>query len=90
MVKLRKEERKKKASATKVREKVIGSLFYSKDEVLSFVKSSKYVTPYLLASKFGLKVSVARKILRDLVRKGVIEEVEGTSSLTRIYRCVAG
>jgi len=37
------------------------------------VQKMKYVTPYRLSSVLGVKVSVARKLLRELIRLGVVE-----------------
>jgi hypothetical protein len=37
------------------------------------VQKMKYVTPYRLSSVLGVKVSVARKLLRELIRLGAVE-----------------
>ncbi|MGC9210360.1 MAG: 30S ribosomal protein S25e [Acidilobus sp.] len=37
------------------------------------VAKMKYVTPYRLANAFGIKMSVARKLLRELIKQGVLE-----------------
>jgi len=42
------------------------------DQIISEIKRMQYVTPYVIASKFGLKISRARKILRKLSTEGVI------------------
>lgn len=53
-------------------------------EVVSFVSGQKYVTPYILAEKFGIKLSVARGIISNLSKQGVLKEVVGDSML-RVY-----
>lgn len=37
------------------------------------VLKMKYVTPYRLATTFGIKLSVARRLMRELIRLDVLE-----------------
>lgn len=56
----------------------------SLDQILNEVKRLKYVTPYLLASKFSIKVSRAKKILRQLENEGILKYIDGNRRV-RIY-----
>ncbi|MGC9071500.1 MAG: hypothetical protein ACP5HK_02220 [Acidilobus sp.] len=38
------------------------------------VAKMKHVTPYRLSNVFGVKISVARRLLRELIRQGVVEQ----------------
>lgn len=56
----------------------------SLNEVREFVKGQRYVTPVVLAEGFGLKVGVARRLLRELEQQRVVSLVLGDSRM-RIY-----
>ena len=55
------------------------------DKVISEVKKMKAVTPYTVASRFNLRLSVARDMLNELAQRGVIEYVSGSNNL-KIYK----
>lgn len=57
-------------------------------ELVSFVRGSKYVTPFLLAEKFGVRLSIAKKALAELAARGVVRQVVGSNRL-RIYQPAA-
>ncbi len=42
------------------------------DAIAKDVKKMKYVTPYLIASKFGIKISRAKKVLKTLEEQGIV------------------
>jgi len=42
------------------------------DQIVGEIAKMPYVTPYLVATKFGLKISRAKKILKRLAGKGVL------------------
>ncbi len=42
------------------------------DAIVKEIKRMKYVTPYLVASKFGIKISRAKKVLKALEEQGVV------------------
>lgn len=44
----------------------------SVDHIIKDIKKMKYITPYVLASRFGIKISRAKKVLRDLESRGVV------------------
>jgi len=55
------------------------------DKVIGEVKKMKAVTPYTVASRFNLRLSVARDMLDELAQKGIIEYVSGSKNL-KIYK----
>lgn len=55
------------------------------DKVISEVKKIKAVTPYAIASRFNVRLSVARNMLDDLAQRGVLEYVSGSKNL-KIYK----
>ncbi len=57
-----------------------------KDEkVINEVKKMKVLTPYTIASKFNLRLSVAKDFLEELERRGIIEFVSGSRNI-KIYK----
>ncbi len=69
-------------------EKRVGGIFGPdpKDEAfLSELSKMKVITPYALASKYNLRLSVAKQILRKLEKEGFLELV-AASRYTRIYK----
>lgn len=63
---------------------VLGLSVPDMEEVVSYVKSLKYVTPYVLAEKFGFRLSLAKRLLSDFVSQGLLNVVAGDNRL-RIY-----
>jgi len=55
------------------------------EKVIGEVKKMKAVTPYAVASRFNLRLSVARDMLDELAQKGIIEYVSGSKNL-KIYK----
>jgi len=51
----------------------------------SELKKMKVITPYSVASRFDLRLSVARDFLRELERKGMVTFVSKSRNL-RIYK----
>ncbi|MCD6529933.1 40S ribosomal protein S25 [Candidatus Bathyarchaeota archaeon] len=57
-----------------------------KDEkVLNEIKRMKVITPFSIASKYEVRMSIAKQFLENLHRKGIIELVSKNGDL-RIYR----
>lgn len=56
----------------------------SKEELNKFISSSKIITPYMIAEKFNIKLSIAKQILKDLVNEGILSIVGGDNRI-RIY-----
>ncbi len=73
------------APGSEIREKVVAGVIPPPvDEVLEFVRDQPYLTPNALAEKFGVRVSIARQVLRDLAERGYVRLVVGDKRL-RIY-----
>lgn len=51
------------------------------EKVIGEVKKMKALTPFALASRFNLRLSVAREMLEELARRGIIEYVSGSKNL---------
>ncbi|MEM0016885.1 MAG: hypothetical protein QXJ48_00610 [Candidatus Korarchaeum sp.] len=54
------------------------------DQIRKEVVRSSYITPQSLAMKYNIRVSIARRLLRDLEREGLVVYVDGNSRI-RIY-----
>jgi len=70
------------------REKIVGGVdipdLQSK-ETLGVLNGMKAITPTAVAIRFNLKVSVAKRMLKDLESKGVIEFVTRSKNL-KVYK----
>lgn len=69
------------------RDKIIGALDIpdaTSDEVVGALKSMKAITPTGVASKFNLKVSVAKRMLRELEENGALELAARSQNL-KVY-----
>ncbi len=92
---LRDQKQKGKAARktqTKAFEKRIGGIDVSNvsnDRLISELKEAKAITPYTLASKYSLRMSVARKVLGELVEQGILQPITGNSRL-RVYKIAKG
>lgn len=58
------------------------------EEALSELKRMRVLTPYLVASRFGIRLSVAKDVLENLESRGLIEFVS-RSRKTKVYRIAA-
>jgi len=77
---------------TKAYEKRIGGIDIPKvsnEKLINELKEAKAVTPYTLASKYNLRMSVAKRILRELVKQGIVQPITGNSRL-RVYKVAKG
>jgi len=63
---------------------VLGLSVPDMQEVINYIKGMKYITPYLLAEKFGFRLSLAKQLLSDFVSQGLLRIVAGDNRL-RIY-----
>jgi small subunit ribosomal protein S25e len=52
------------------------------DRVAAELKKLKFLTPYSVASRFELRLSVAKELLRDLERKGLVRFVSKSPNVT--------
>jgi len=55
------------------------------EKVIGEVKKMKALTPFAIASRFNLRLSVARDMLDELAQRGIIEYVSGSKNL-KIYK----
>ncbi len=70
------------------REKTVSSIIPPPvEELLGFIKGQQYVTPFIIAEKFGIRISVAKKVLSSLAEKNYLRLVSGDSRL-KIYEPV--
>ena len=59
-----------------------------KDDLINEIRKMKVVTPFAVASKFDLRISVAKDLLEELERKKIIELVS-RSRKTKVYKVAA-
>jgi small subunit ribosomal protein S25e len=52
------------------------------DKLMVELKKMKVLTPYSVASRFDLRLSIAREFLRDLERKGSVKFVSRSRNVT--------
>jgi len=79
---LSQKQQAKSAEKAKTAEKRVLSLTISNmAEVESFAQSQPCLTPYLIAERFGVRLSVAKKVLRGLAEKGLVKPFEGVTGL---------
>jgi len=55
------------------------------DKVVNELKKMKALTPYAVATRFNLRLSVAKDLLDELAQRGVIEYVSGNKNI-KIYK----
>lgn len=55
------------------------------DKVIGEIKKMKALTPYQVATRFNIRLSVAKDLLDELAQRGVIQYVSGSKSL-KIYK----
>lgn len=69
------------------RDKIIGTVEIpdaSSEEVMQALRKMKAITPTSVAAQFNLKVSVAKKMLRDLETAGTLE-LAASSQNIKVY-----
>lgn len=54
------------------------------DEIYRGIANQPCVTPYLVASMFGLKISAAKQVLKDLESRGLLRLVDANRRV-RVY-----
>lgn len=55
------------------------------EKIISEIKKLKVLTPYAVASRFDLRLSLARDLLKELEQRGVIQYVSGSRNI-KIYK----
>lgn len=84
----RSKRKETKSSSKTGGEKVVAGIIppNPKDEkVISELKKMKVFTPYTVASRFNIRLSVARSFLKELESHGTIQFVSGNKRI-RIYK----
>ena len=74
------------------RDKIIGAVDIpdaTSDEVMGALRGMKAITPTGVASKFNLKVSIAKKLLRELENSGTLELAARSQNL-KVYALKMG
>lgn len=70
MVQEKKEERKRYTMTLTSQGKLAEGSY---DQIISEIRKMKYLTPYIIANRFGLKISRAKRVLRELESRGIIK-----------------
>ncbi|MEM0188009.1 MAG: 30S ribosomal protein S25e [Saccharolobus sp.] len=76
MEKQQKSEEKKKGLSKTGKEIISRTVIIDEDtkkKVLDEIKKENIITPYILATKAGISISVAKKMLRDLETQNVVK-----------------
>lgn len=84
----RKQEEKTKGRPRTSADKIIRGLTIPKvneKSLKSELSNMRAITPYSIASKYGLRLSLAKNFLKILEKKGAIRAVEGNSRI-KVYR----
>jgi len=55
------------------------------EKVVGEIKKMKAVTPYMVATRFNLRLSVAKDMLEEMAQRGVIQYVSGSKNI-KIYK----
>jgi small subunit ribosomal protein S25e len=55
------------------------------DKILGEIKKMKAVTPFVIASRFNVRLSVAKDMLDELAQRGVLEYISSGKNL-KIYK----
>jgi small subunit ribosomal protein S25e len=55
------------------------------EKVIDELKKMKALTPYAVATRFDLRLSVAKDFLEELERRGVVEYVSGSKNI-KVYK----
>jgi len=83
----RDQERKERRLASATEKKSIGIIppDLKSEKVIGELKKMKALTPYTIATRFDLRLSVAKDFLEELERRGIVEYVSGSKNL-KIYK----
>ncbi|MEM2909948.1 MAG: hypothetical protein QXO01_02610 [Nitrososphaerota archaeon] len=80
-----KQQPQKTEKKESVQEKYAASIALPDErDVVNYIRSMKYATPYLLSEKYGIRLSVAKGLLNSLASKGLVMPIVGDSRL-RIF-----
>jgi small subunit ribosomal protein S25e len=85
-----KEKKKEKAGPPKEKRTIIGVVppDAKNDRNVAEIKKMNVLTPYGVATKFGVRISAAKDFLEQLEKNGAVELVSGSHNI-KIYKPVA-
>jgi len=83
----KKEERRKGSGGSASEKKVAGIILPDprSKEVVDQLKKIRVLTPYTVATRFDLRLSVARDFLEELEKQGIVEFVSGSKNV-KVYK----
>jgi ribosomal protein S25 len=77
-----KQEQRRQPEKTKTAEKrSLGVSAPSLGDVESFVKTQPYVTPSVLGERFGVRLSIAKRLLKTMAERGLLRPASGVTGL---------
>ncbi|HLN45030.1 MAG: 30S ribosomal protein S25e [Chloroflexota bacterium] len=85
-----KEKKKEKAGPPREKRTIIGVVApdAKNDRNIAEIKKMNVLTPYGVATKFGVRISAAKDFLEQLEKNGSVELVSGSHNI-KIYKPVA-
>jgi len=83
------ERKERKSGGSTTEKKSLGIILpdLNSKKVIGELKKMKALTPYMVASRFNLRLSVAKNFLKELERRRIVEYVSGGKNL-KIYKPV--
>ncbi len=84
----KKKKRKESGSSRSVTEKSTAGIVppdLKSKKVVDQLKKMRVLTPYTVATRFDLRLSLARDFLEELEKQGIVEFVSGSKNL-KIYK----
>jgi len=85
-----KEKKKEKAGPPKEKKTIIGVVApdVKNDKNVAEIKKMNVLTPYAVATRFGVRISAAKDFLRQLEENGVVQLVSGSHNI-KVYKLSA-
>lgn len=85
------QRKERKSGKTLTEKKSLGITLpdLNSQKVIGELKTMKALTPYTVASRFDLRLSVAKNFLEELERRRIIEYVSGSKNLKIYKSCVS-
>jgi small subunit ribosomal protein S25e len=83
------ERRERKSAGPATEKKGIGIVppDPKSEKIIGELKKMKALTPYEVATRFDLRLSVAKDFLKELEKHGVVEYVSGSKNL-KVYKTI--
>ena len=85
-----KDKKKEKAGPPKEKRTIIGVVApdVKNEKIVGEIKKMNVLTPYAVATRFGIRISAAKDFLEQLEQNGAVELVSGSHNI-KIYKPVA-